>query len=66
MYCKQCGKQIGENSKFCEQCGAEVGGDGSVRQTTEGDPAKNKKANAGFVLGIILSIILFINLLNFG
>lgn len=47
MYCKNCGKQIDDNSIMCVHCGAVVN-----------DPTTIKKTNTMSIVGFILSFII--------
>ena len=47
MYCKQCGKEVMENSMICPNCGARV----------QGKKAESKGMNWLILVGAVLSII---------
>ena len=63
MFCKNCGNQIPDETKFCPNCGAEVGGktqtDGQTQTTYTGTvntaPGGTPKRNIGVC--ILLSIV---------
>jgi len=39
MFCKNCGKEVGENQKYCANCGASIGGDVSFDGKTDQAPS---------------------------
>lgn len=66
MYCKNCGKDIG-NANFCEQCGTKAGqNQGGVQSNNDisgfrvygsATPVQAEKAATGMVTGIIAGIV---------
>ena len=54
MYCKFCGKEIGENNKFCPYCGKNLGQTSHTNTDLAGGRKKNHKAI------IIVSVVLAI------
>lgn len=70
MYCKYCGKEIDDNSKFCNLCGKSLVDqvEASVTVPTannETSSPKKKFAFIGAMAGLISSIVLFIVLAVF-
>lgn len=52
MYCKKCGQEIPDNTKFCNYCGADQGGV-STPQQSSGNSSKNKNTIIA-VIGVII------------
>lgn len=70
MYCKHCGKQIDDNSKFCNLCGKSLVEqiEDSVTTAKNNSEISAKKKKFGFIgamAGLLSSIILFIVLVVF-
>lgn len=60
MFCKNCGKEIEENSTFCPSCGAKLVQEESQTQVTETklEPKKgNGMAIAGFVCSFFIPLL---------
>ncbi len=64
MYCKKCGKEIKDSSRFCEYCGAKV--EYSVKDTSGGNKAKNSPGNAGPQKSVIIGVVILAVLLIAG
>ena len=68
MFCKNCGKEIPDNSHFCQHCGAvQIAQEAPQRSTTESlhpqaPPQKEKRSGGCFlkVLGCILLLVLLV------
>ena len=75
MFCKNCGKEIKDGTKFCEFCGAEqdsvISNNNissnqtshtnpySMPSTSNVAPAKKKKGK-GFIIGVVVAVVVFI------
>ena len=67
MYCKYCGNQIDDNSKFCNSCGkllVEQVENGSVK-SNKCSAKKKKFSFIGTIAGLLSSLILFVVLTVF-
>ncbi len=61
MFCKKCGKELKDNSKFCPYCGSSVGkkqGKGKKEKEKSKDkkmssPTLPKQAKAGIIIGVL-------------
>lgn len=63
MYCKKCGKEISDDSKFCNSCGANLFIDTSVitndvqKETVKKKKKKNKKKDSTLsVVAVVLCL----------
>ena len=70
MYCKHCGKEIDDNSKFCNLCGKSLVDqvEAQVAVPTANNVTSSPKKKLGFIgamAGLLSSIILFIVLAVF-
>lgn len=56
MFCKNCGKELAENTKFCENCGAEHSKAAEIFQSTSITEEKPKKRgkNVGAIVMLVL------------
>ena len=60
MFCKNCGKELPEGTRFCDGCGASVG------QPTQVKVQNTGKETACLVLGIIGLFAWFIPIIGYG
>lgn len=58
MFCKNCGAQLSDGSKFCTSCGTSV--KGAQSSSENASPATNKKAKKKFPVGIIVIVVIVI------
>lgn len=55
MYCKSCGVEIEDDSKFCRRCGSEISGNVTQSQEYVSDQSK-KKISLVFAIAVALVI----------
>lgn len=66
MYCKYCGKEIRDNSKFCSSCGGNIVGEKVTKKVIKSDNVKTSKRNLqplitlGIFAVLIIAVFLFI------
>lgn len=74
MYCKHCGKEIADDSKFCQYCGGKIDDIISPSQdkilkenlegkTTNDNNSKNSSTNKWLKWGVIYAIYVVLNIL---
>ncbi len=57
MFCKKCGAEVKEGTKFCRGCGAEIQGGKPVQPAAEKPKKSNKKIVIAAVAGILVAAI---------
>ena len=55
MYCKSCGVEIEDDSKFCRRCGSEISGDISQSRGYVSDQSKKK---ISLVIAIAVALVI--------
>ena len=59
MFCKKCGKEIDDDSKFCSYCGAPVSADPVTTEADDADSSEPRIGKKGIFWIIIICIIAF-------
>ena len=57
MYCKHCGKEIADDSKFCQHCGGKLIEEQIKNSTWNAFFAKHKKLSFSYLLWLSLNLI---------
>jgi hypothetical protein len=63
MYCKHCGKEIADDTKFCPECGGQITGPAPLLQVDPNMPKKRKSGcgTCGLIaLGVLIAFIALI------
>lgn len=64
MYCKKCGKQIPDDSKFCPECGGQISDRPAPLLQVDPNMQKKKKSGCGacglIVLGVLIAFVALI------
>lgn len=69
MYCKKCGKVVGQGDKFCTNCGTPIFPESGIQSNFNNNPQypmQTNRSEAAFAVGVILLIAGIIGILISG
>lgn len=65
-FCQNCGNELNEGQEICLKCGVKVNNNTNPKQAVEStEETANKKAQSGFILGLVGIIAWFIPLFGY-
>jgi TM2 domain-containing membrane protein YozV len=53
MYCRDCGKEVGESQSYCDKCGSRCGGDGEGKKKVHTVQIRDKSTGVAAVLSVL-------------